>query len=268
MSLPAGPLDDAITERVLTAVTPFTIKLALEALANLEQRDKLVSTQWRWRIERLIASTLEKRWNDAMQRMADLEAATYARAQALAEQLERTDCLVALLYGQWAYHCLRPRRMPHTPLCQSMHYDSRLTSKAERLKLGRPAIWRTERMAAIGEACFQMSPSTRHPTHLLAIFFAVAFELATFERQAMRSVTEEQKQQILQLGRDFPRLWKAKTTSTCNRKRMLRLLIRDVTIAGVNLLIATFCQLRLISGTHDDQSILKPCSINVASGIN
>ena len=94
MSLPAGPLDDAITERVLTAVTPFTIKLALEALANLEQRDKLVSTQWRWRIERaryeadlaerryeevdpgnrLIASTLEKRWNDAMQRMADLEA--------------------------------------------------------------------------------------------------------------------------------------------------------------------------------------------------
>ena len=150
MSLPAGPLDDAITERVLTAVTPFTIKLALEALANLEQRDKLVSTQWRWRIERaryeaelaerryeevdpsnrLIASTLEKRWNDAMQRMADLEA-----------------------------------------------------------------------------------------------------ELATFERQAMRSVTAEQKQRILQLGRDFPRLWKALTTSACDRKRMLRLLIRDITVA-------------------------------------
>jgi Recombinase zinc beta ribbon domain len=94
MSLPAGPLDDAISERVLTAVTPLTIKLALEALANFEQRDKLVSAQWRRRIERaryeadlaerryeeadpsnrLVASTLEKRWNDAMQRMADLEA--------------------------------------------------------------------------------------------------------------------------------------------------------------------------------------------------
>ena len=115
----------------------------------MEQRDKLISAHWRWRIERaryeaelaerryegvdpsnrLIASTLEKRWNDSMQRMADLEA-----------------------------------------------------------------------------------------------------ELATFERQAMRSVTEEQKQQILQLGRDFPRLWKAKTTSTCDRKRMLRLLMRDVTV--------------------------------------
>jgi hypothetical protein len=55
-------------------------------------------------------------------------------------------------------------------------------------------------------------------------------ELATFERQAMRSVTEEQKQQILQLGRDFPRLWKAKTTSMCDRKRMLRLLIGDITV--------------------------------------
>jgi hypothetical protein len=52
MSLPAGPLADAISERVLTAVTPLTIKLALEALGSLEQRDKLVSTQGRQRIER------------------------------------------------------------------------------------------------------------------------------------------------------------------------------------------------------------------------
>jgi hypothetical protein len=94
MSLAAGPLDDAITERVLTAVTPLTIKLALEALTGLEERDRLISAQWHRRIERaryeaelaerryeevdpsnrLIASTLEKRWNDAMQRMADLEA--------------------------------------------------------------------------------------------------------------------------------------------------------------------------------------------------
>jgi DNA invertase Pin-like site-specific DNA recombinase len=150
LCLPAGPLDHAITERLLTAITPLTIKLALEALSSLEQRDKLISAQWHRRIERaryeaelaerryeevdpsnrLIASTLEKRWNDAMQRMVDLEA-----------------------------------------------------------------------------------------------------ELAAFEHQAMRAITAEQKQQILQLGKDFPRLWKARTTSACDRKRMLRLLIRDVTIA-------------------------------------
>jgi DNA invertase Pin-like site-specific DNA recombinase len=149
MSLPAKPLDDAIAARLLIAVTPLTIKLALEALNNLEARDKAISAQWHRRIERarydaalaerryeeadpsnrLVASTLEKRWNDAMQRMIELEA-----------------------------------------------------------------------------------------------------EIADFERQAMRSLTSEQKQQILQLGKDFPRLWKAPTTSACDRKRMLRLLIRDITV--------------------------------------
>ena len=151
MSLPAKPLDDAIAARLLTAVTPLTIKFALEALTNLQARDKAISAQWRRRIERaryaaelaerryeeadpsnrLVASTLEKRWNDAMQRMIELEA-----------------------------------------------------------------------------------------------------EIANFERQAMRSLTPEQKQLILQLGKDFPRLWKAPTTSSCDRKRMLRLLIRDITVVN------------------------------------
>src|ERR1700747_3719642 len=49
-------------------------------------------------------------------------------------------------------------------------------------------------------------------------------------RTSRRSLTPEQKQQILQLGKDFPRLWKAPTTSACDRKRMLRLLIRDITV--------------------------------------
>ena len=149
MCLPAKPLDDAISERLLTAVTSLTIKLALAALTNLEERDRVISAQWHRRIERaryeadlaerryeeadpsnrLVASTLEKRWNDAMQRVLELKA-----------------------------------------------------------------------------------------------------ELAHFERQTMRSVTAEQKQQILQLGRDFPRLWKAPTTSARDRKRILRLLIRDITV--------------------------------------
>jgi hypothetical protein len=115
----------------------------------LEARDKAIAAQWHRRIERarydaelaerryeeadpsnrLVASTLEKRWNDAMLRMIELEA-----------------------------------------------------------------------------------------------------EVADFEQQAMRSLTSEQKQQILQLGKDFPRLWKAPTTSACDRKRMLRLLTRDITV--------------------------------------
>src|ERR1700675_4493967 len=49
MSVSSKPLDDAITERLLTAVTPLTIKLALEALTNLEDRDRALAAQWRRR---------------------------------------------------------------------------------------------------------------------------------------------------------------------------------------------------------------------------
>jgi DNA invertase Pin-like site-specific DNA recombinase len=151
LSIPATPLDQAISERLVTAVTPVTIDLALAALADLETRDREIGGQWRMRIERaryeadlaerryesvdpgnrLIAATLEQRWNDALQRLHDLEA-----------------------------------------------------------------------------------------------------ELAAFEQQTMRVVTAEQKQQIMQLAEDFPRLWTAPTTTHRDRKRILRLLVRDVTVSN------------------------------------
>src|SRR5262249_25358350 len=55
-------------------------------------------------------------------------------------------------------------------------------------------------------------------------------ELAKFESQQLRTVTADQKRQILQLARDFPRLWTASTTAARDRKRILRLLIRDITV--------------------------------------
>jgi len=150
MTVPATPLDQAISERLVNAVTPVTIDLALAALADLEDRDREIGGQWRMRIERaryeaelaerryesvdpsnrLIAATLEQRWNDAMQRLHDLEA-----------------------------------------------------------------------------------------------------ELAAFEHQTMRVVTAEQKRQILQLAENFPRLWTASTTTHRDRKRILRLLVRDITVS-------------------------------------
>ena len=54
--------------------------------------------------------------------------------------------------------------------------------------------------------------------------------MANFERQTLRAITAEQKRQILQLASDFPRLWTAPTTAARDRKRMLRLLIRDITV--------------------------------------
>jgi DNA invertase Pin-like site-specific DNA recombinase len=149
MNLPFKLLDSAVADRVVAAVTPLTIELALNALTSLEERDTATAAQWRRRIERarydadlaerryeavdphnrLIASTLEQRWNDAAQRVLELEA-----------------------------------------------------------------------------------------------------EFANFERQALRTITAEQKRQILQLAGDFPRLWAAPTTEARDRKRMLRLLIKDITV--------------------------------------
>jgi hypothetical protein len=56
-------------------------------------------------------------------------------------------------------------------------------------------------------------------------------ELASFERRTLRTITADQKQQILQLAGNFPQLWTAPTTKARDRKRMLRALIKDVTIA-------------------------------------
>ena len=134
LSVSATPLDKAITARLADAITPVRIELALAALKLLEDQDRDIGAQWRMRIERarydaelaerryeavdpdnrLIAATLETRWNDAMRRLHELEA-----------------------------------------------------------------------------------------------------ELAAFERKTMRAVTADQKQQILGLARDFPRLWASETTSSC-----------------------------------------------------
>ena len=149
MTVPFKPLDDAIAARVVAAVTPLTIDLALKALTSLEERDQAIGAQWQRRIERarydadlaerryeavdpshrLVASTLEQRWNDAAQRVLELEA-----------------------------------------------------------------------------------------------------EFDSFKHKTLRVITAEQKQQILQLASDFPRLWTAPTTAARDRERMLRLLIKDITV--------------------------------------
>jgi hypothetical protein len=51
-----------------------------------------------------------------------------------------------------------------------------------------------------------------------------------FQRQHARVATAEQKAQVLALAKDLPRLWHAPTTQANDRKRMLRLLIKDITV--------------------------------------
>src|SRR5450631_2961301 len=142
-------LDTAIAEQVLRALQPAELELALAALRELESRDQTILRQWQMRLERaqyeaalaerryqevdpsnrLVAGTLERRWNEALLHWEDLKK-----------------------------------------------------------------------------------------------------QAAEVQRQEARVATPEQKAKVLALARDLPRLWHAPTTQSKDRKRMLRLLIKDITV--------------------------------------
>lgn len=148
LSMRAEPLDDAICQEVFNALKPAELELALATLNELEQRDQAIMRQWQIRIERaeyecalaerryqevdpsnrLVAASLERRWNEALLRLEE------AKSDA---------------------------------------------EKVQKLKA--------------------------------------------------RVITPEQKAKVLALARDLPRLWGSITTQSKDRKRMLRLLIRDIT---------------------------------------
>jgi DNA invertase Pin-like site-specific DNA recombinase len=149
MTLRCDLLDAAIAIKALQALKPAELELALATLQELEMRDQAVLRQWQMRLERaeyeaalaerryqevdpsqrLVASTLERRWNDTLLSVEELKK-------------QYTD----------------------------------------------------------------------------------------FERQKARVATPEQKTKVLALAQDLPRLWYAPTTQARDRKRMLRLLIKDITV--------------------------------------
>jgi len=149
MSLRCDVLDRAVAAQALQALKPAEIELALAVLQELESRDQAVLHQWQMRLERaqyeaalaerryeevdpaqrLVASTLERRWNEALLSLEELKK-----------------------------------------------------------------------------------------------------QYADFERQKVRVATPEQKAKVLALAQDLPRLWRAPTTQARDRKRMLRLLIKDITV--------------------------------------
>ena len=142
-------LDAAVAEEALKALQPAELELALAAVQELEARDQSIMRQWQMRLERaeyevalaerryqevdpanrLVASTLERRWNDTLLQLEDLKK-----------------------------------------------------------------------------------------------------QAAEFQRKEARIVTPEQRAKVLALAQDFPRVWQAPSTAAKDRKRMLRLLIKDITV--------------------------------------
>lgn len=149
MAIRCATVDEAVSKRILEVLQPAQLELAVEALHELERRDEAASRQWRMRIERaeyqaqlaqrryeevdpsnrLVAATLERRWNDALVKIEEI-------------------------------------RKQYTE----------------------------------------------------------------FQRTQGRAITPEQRARILSLAEDLPRLWNAPTTKAKDKKRMLRLLIKDITV--------------------------------------
>lgn len=141
-------LDRAVEERVWQIVNEEHLNLALDAYDILRQREQQISIQWKLRLQRaeyeaqlaqkryeqvdpqnrLVAATLEQRWNDALIELEDVQ-------NQIAELQQRESVIIS-----------------------------------------------------------------------------------------------EQREDVLKLAQDLPRLWKSKATSTKDKKRILQLLIQDITV--------------------------------------
>jgi DNA invertase Pin-like site-specific DNA recombinase len=142
-------LDHAISDRILMAIKPEQIKIAIKAFEELEQRSQSLEKQWLMKIERakyesqlaqrryqevdpsnrLVAGTLEKDWNDTLISLQEVMA----------------------------------------------QYED-------------------------------------------------------YRKKNILTVAKDQKENLLNLAKDFPRLWNAPSTSSKDRKRIVRLFIKDITV--------------------------------------
>ncbi len=86
-------------------------------------------------------------------------------------------------------------------------------------------------------------------------------EAVKFQQQEARVITQEQKAKVLALATDLPRLWHAPTTQAKDRKRMLRLLIKDVTVEKVPNPKQLLVHIRWQGGACNDVCVQLPPNI-------
>jgi DNA invertase Pin-like site-specific DNA recombinase len=148
MSVQCGCLDRAIEERVWEVVNKEHLHLALDAYDILRQRERQISTQWKLRLQR-----------------AEYEAQL---AQKRYEQIDPENRLVAsTLEQQW------------------------------------------------NDALIELEDVQNQIAEL---------------QQKENVIASQQREDVLKLAQDLPRLWKSNTTSTKDKKRILQLLIQDITV--------------------------------------
>jgi DNA invertase Pin-like site-specific DNA recombinase len=101
----------------------------------------------------------------------------------------------------------------------------------------------------------------RHWNDALLHVDEVKAEASAFQSRRARVVTPEQKAKVLALARDLPRVWRAASTQSKDRKRMLRLLIRDITVEKLTDARQVVLHIRWQGGSCTDTVVQLPTPI-------
>jgi hypothetical protein len=86
-------------------------------------------------------------------------------------------------------------------------------------------------------------------------------QAAEFQQQKARVMTPEQKEKVLALARDLPRLWHAPSTQAKDRKRMLRLLIKDITVEKSSVPKELLVHIRWQGGACSERVVQLPLNL-------
>ncbi|MBN1653920.1 MAG: hypothetical protein JXA30_09105 [Deltaproteobacteria bacterium] len=78
------------------------------------------------------------------------------------------------------------------------------------------------------------------------------------KQQYQLKITEKQKRKVFELIGDFARLWNSGTTEDKDRKRMVRLIIEDVTLTKGERTIKV--QIRYKGGATEEHELARPRS--------
>ena len=170
-------LDEAVSHRILSALVPAQMEIALAALAEVEHRDHALDHQWQLKLQR-----------------AEDEGQL---AQRRFEEVDPANRLVAATLEQRWEHALR---------------------EVEGLR-------------------------QQYQQYL--------------EKQAL-PLSPEQQTQVRRLANDLPRLWQAATTTAKDRKRILRLLLKDITLEKRPATHQAILHLRWQGGATEDLLVALP----------
>jgi hypothetical protein len=86
-------------------------------------------------------------------------------------------------------------------------------------------------------------------------------QYSAFQKKELHVATSEQIERVLALAKDFPRVWNVPTTKAKDKKRMLRLLIKDITVERSADRKKALLHIRWQGGALEDLSVDLPAKI-------